>query len=469
MSETGATERIYQDLLKHLLTLQAGDSLPSSRTLVAQHQASPNTIQKVFSRLIQEGKAVSRAGKGLFKAEVAPVVTPQQDYGWQSVLLGASPGVQQDFQSLYTPPPTGLLSLGSGYLDSSLQPTQLLAEAMQKASRRPLVWDRVPPEGLPPLRNWFAGKLGVQASDILITAGAQSALSSIFSVLSHLPNTPVLVESPCHLGTLAILRSQGMKPIPIPMDAHGMRPDLLEQVLQHTPARLLACQPTHQNPTGVCWTLERRQEILRICKKHGVLIIEDGAAQDLSFQGAPPPHLVTLAPEQVIHVYSLTKPVAAGFRIAAIAARGPIRQRLSAALVVGDLFVTGVMQEAALEVVTSKRWPKHLQNLQNILQARQQTLTTELKLRLPAWRIHHTPSGGFYLWVELPEGMDDPSFSLQALQKQVQVSAGQAWFPAEKEGAFLRLSFAGIEQVQIAQAVSGLVEASQNVQANTAS
>ena len=446
-----SSQRIYQELKKLIQTrLNPGDPLPSSRSLVEAHQASPNTIQKVISRLMQEGLVVSRAGRGVFVAEEQKQVIRPSDFGWQSVLLGASPGLQQDFQTLYTPAPAGVIPLGSGYLDASLQPTQHLAAAIQRASRRPLIWDRVPPEGLEPLRNWFAHRLGVQAQDTLITSGAQTALSTIFKVLAHTEGIPVLVESPCHLGTLAILRACGMKPIPVPLDQQGIRTDLLEQVLSHSQARILACQPTFQNPTGICWSEQRRKEVLALCKKYGVLIIEDGATQDLWLDTPPPPHLVTLAPEQVIHVYSLTKPVAAGLRIAAIAARGPLFQRLRTALVVGDLFVTGVMQEAALELVTGPGWNRHLKTIRSTLKERRDLMGKMLKLSLPDWTMRAVPQGGFYIWARLPETLNEEILVSQALQKGVQVNAGHAWFPAEQEGSFVRLSFAGadLEQIQ---------------------
>ncbi|GGJ30948.1 aminotransferase-like domain-containing protein [Deinococcus roseus] len=454
-----SSERIYQELKQHIQSsMKPGAPLPSSRSLVEQHQASPNTIQKVVSRLMQEGLVVSRAGRGVFVAEKPQITSSTADFGWQSVLLGASPALQQDFQSLYTPAPAGVIPLGSGYLDASLQPGALLAAAMQRASRRPLIWDRISPEGLEPLRNWFAQKLGVQAQNTLITSGAQTALSTVFSVLAHSEGLPVLVESPCHLGTLAILRSCGMKPIPVPADHAGMRPDLLEQLLQSTSARILTCQPTYQNPTGLCWPEQRRKDILALCKKHGVLIVEDGATQDLGLDGPPPPNLVKMAPEQVVHVYSLTKPVAAGLRIAAIAATGPVLQRLRTALVVDDLFVTGVMQEAALELVTSAQWSRHLKTVQGTLKERRDVLVGQVQVHLPNWKIQHVPTGGFYIWVKLPEDQDDAVFARLALQHGVQVSAGHAWFPAESEGPHLRLSYAGASLEQIRQGVTTLAD-----------
>ncbi|GEM48750.1 aminotransferase-like domain-containing protein [Deinococcus cellulosilyticus] len=457
-----SSQRIYQELKQQIEDgLKAGDPLPSSRSLVEKHQASPNTVQKVISRLIQEGLVVSRTGRGVFVAERQSPVTQSSDFGWQSVLLGASPGLQQDFQTLYTPAPSGTIPLGSGYLDASLQPTGPLSAAIQRASRRPLIWDRVPPEGLEPLRNWFAHQLGVEAQNTLITSGAQTALSTIFGVLAHTEGIPVLVESPCHLGTLAILRACGMRPIPVPLDQEGIRLDLLEQVLSHSQARVLACQPTFQNPTGICWSEHRRKEVLALCKKYGVLIVEDGAAQDLWMDTPPPPHLVTLAPDQVIHVYSLTKPVAAGLRIAAIAAHGPLLQRIRTALVVGDLFVTGVMQEAALELVTGAPWNKHLKGIRGSLKDRRDLMLKLLRLNLSGWSIGAVPRGGFYIWARLPEHCDEDILVARALQQGVQINAGRPWFPAEQQGPHVRLSFAGVTLEQIQQGLAVLQQVSE--------
>ena len=83
----------------------------------------------------------------------------------------------------------------------------------------------------------------------------------------------------------------------------------------------------------------------------------------------------------VVHIRSLTKASAPGLRIAAVTARGPAAARLRAARIVEDLFVTGPLQEAALEVVGAPAWRAHLRRLRKVLRERRDALVAALPMR----------------------------------------------------------------------------------------
>ncbi|CAM5691147.1 DNA-binding transcriptional MocR family regulator OS=Streptomyces albaduncus OX=68172 GN=FHS32_005815 PE=3 SV=1 [Streptomyces griseoloalbus] len=119
-------------------------------------------------------------------------------------------------------------------------------------------------EGLPELREWFARAIGgpVTAAGVLVTAGGQSALTTALRALAP-PGAPVLVESPTYPGMLAIARAAGLRPVPVPVDADGVRPPLLADAFRATGARVFVCQPLFQNPTGAVLAPERRAEVLR--------------------------------------------------------------------------------------------------------------------------------------------------------------------------------------------------------------
>ncbi|CAM5728799.1 hypothetical protein SBADM41S_12109 [Streptomyces badius] len=168
--------------------------------------------------------------------------------------IGAMRRVVADYQdqmvTLAAPPP-GVIELNGGYLHASLQPERALSAALARAGRRPGAWGRPPTDGLPELRSWFAREIGpaVSAADVLITAGGQSALATALRALAP-PGAPVLVESPTYPGMLAAARATGLRPVPVPVDADGVRPELLADAFRATGARVLVTQPLFQNPTG---------------------------------------------------------------------------------------------------------------------------------------------------------------------------------------------------------------------------
>lgn len=453
-----AADAIHDALRRHLeQALRPGDRLPTTRSLVARFRASPLTVQRALARLAQEGLVLTRPGHGAFVAERRPC-PPEVDHGWQAVVLGESPPVLEEFGEVFAPPGSDVLPLGSGYLDPEAQPGAALAAALARAARRPGAWDRVPAAGLEGLRAWFARELGdATAGDLLVVPGGQAALTTVFRALAR-PGAPVLVESPAHLGTLAALRAQGLRAVPVPTDAEGVRPDLLEAAFRASGARVFACQPTFANPTGATLAPDRRREVLEVARRAGAFVVEDDAARDLAIDGPAPPPLAASDDGHVIHVRSLTKPAAPGLRVAGVCARGPAAERLRSEALVADLFVAGPVQEAALELVSSPAWARHLRALRGVLRVRRDAAVAAVRARLPRARLDLVPRGGFVLWLRLPDGVDEVAFARACAGRRVQVNPGRAWFPADAPRGFLRLSYAAAGPEALARGAAILGE-----------
>ncbi|UQN08135.1 PLP-dependent aminotransferase family protein [Deinococcus sp. QL22] len=441
-------------LLQH--ELGAGEQLPSVRELTRRYRASPVTVSAVLAQLTREGLIVTRPGHGTFKAQ-APAAVQPLDLGWQTVTLSGRPTSPGYVQDLFRPPPPDLLPLGNGYPDETLQPLDLLSQALKAAGSRPGVWSRLPPEGLEALRVWFARALGgeYRASDVLIVPGGQAGLSTALRALLPV-GAPLLVESPTYFGILAAAQAVGVRPIPVPTDAGGVRPDLLDLAFQSTGAKVVYLQPLYANPTGAVLAPERRAAVLAAAERVGAFIIEDDYARDLSLEGGGPPPLALSGEGRVVYLRSLTKAAAPGLRIAALIARGPVLTRLRHARAVEDFFLAGPLQEAALGMLTARGWPRHLKTLRDTLRGRRDTMVRALAQHWPEARLSLVPQGGYNLWVQVPEGLGDLEVVEQAARAGVQVSAGSGFFPAESHEAFVRLSYAAASPAVIEEGVRRL-------------
>ncbi len=415
------------------------------RELVARHRASPVTVQRVLARLSREGLVDARPGRGTFVAE-RPAAEPG-DLDWQALALGARGPVDVDAAALHAHvavPPPGAVPLSSGFPDASLQPTALLAAALARAGRKPEVWSQIPTEGVEALRAWFAREAGGRftAHDVVVCPGGQAALSTTLRALAA-PGDPVLMEAPCYLGALSAARAAGLRPVPVPTDAGGVRPELLERAFAATGARLVVLQPTFANPHGVSLAPERRAAVLDAARAAGAFVLEDDVSRDLALDGPPPPPLAADDPDgHVVHIRSLTKSAAPGLRVAGLAARGAAGARLRAARVVDDFFVAPPLQEAALEVVTSPGWTRHRTRVAAELRIRRAALLAAVRRHLPAARVPAPPAGGFHVWVALPAAVDDVALAAAAARAGLVVTAGRPWFPGEPPGPHLRLGYA---------------------------
>ncbi|WP_435176708.1 PLP-dependent aminotransferase family protein [Actinacidiphila sp. bgisy145] len=504
MNEGSSVDHLVAALRAELAQCPEGARLPSSRALMERHRVSPVTVSRAIAVLVAEGEVASRPGAGVFRTRPHAPHRARGDLSWQEVALCADPapgdgpapppgpGGGRAAPGPHTPlpapvpppapgpqtadasgvlatlavPPPGVIDLVGGYLHASLQPERALAGALARAGRRPGTWERPPVEGIAELRAWFARDIAgpgaaLGGADVLIAAGGQSALGTALRALAA-PGAPVLVESPTYPGTLAAARAAGLRPVPVPVDEDGVRTDLLAQAFRATGARVFVCQPLFHNPTGATLSAERRPEVVRVARAAGAFVVEDDFARRLAHADAPPAPAPLAADDPdgvVVHVRSLTKATSPSLRVGALAARGPVLERLRATQVVDSFFVPRPLQETALELVGSPAWQRHLRTLGGALRERRNAAAEALRRELPALRLR-VPSGGYHLWLRLPDGTDEQALAAAALHAGVAVTPGRPYFAAEAPAPHLRLSYiSAVSTGQLREGVGRLARA----------
>lgn len=446
MPESSTILSLAATLRSHAEHLRPGERLPSTRELVRRHHASPVTVSRAVARLVAEGVVVTRPGDGTYVAEPAESTRAVADLSWQTTALGDRAIDAAALRVYLEPVPPGTIAMAGGYAHASLLPVRDMSAALQRASRRPDAWTRPALFGLPALQSWFAAEIGpsVGADEVLVTGGGQSAMSVAIRALVP-PGAPLLVESPTYPGALAVARAAGVRPVPVPVDEGGIRPDLLEETFALTRARCVYLQPLFQNPTGTVLHAARRREVLRIAARAGAFVIEDDFARYLAHEGdTPRPLILDDDDGRVVYVTSLTKAAAPSMRIGALVARGAAAERVRALHIVDAFFVPRFLQEAALEFVAGPAWQRHLRTLQQLLLRRRQVLVTALARSAPDVEIDRVPRGGMHVWARLPDDVDERHLAEACRRQGVLVSAGRPYFAAEPPGGHLRLSFAGV-------------------------
>ncbi len=445
MTEDTSTDRLTAGLRARARDLRPGERLPSTRELSARHRVSPVTVSRALAGLRAEGVLVTRPGSGTYVAARPPAGPLEgRDTSWQAVALGDRTVDAASVAFLLAPHQAGAISLAGGYPHPSLLPTRALAAALGRAARRPDAGERPPLEGLSGLRAWFARSVdrALGVDDVLVTAGAQSALSAAFRAIAP-AGAPVLVESPTYIGALAAARAARLSPVPVPTDAGGLRIDLLADAFAATGARLLYCQPTYQNPTGSVLAPERRRAVLEVARRAGAFVIEDDYARWLNHErSAPPPLIADDEDGRVVHIASLTKVTSPNLRVGALIARGPVAERLRSLRIVDDFFVPRPLQEAALELVGAPSWRRHRAGLSAVLADRRNVLLAALAEHLPGARLGRgVPAGGLNLWVSLPDHVDDVLLAAACREAGVLISPGRPFHAAEPPRPYARLSF----------------------------
>lgn len=303
----------------------------------------------------------------------------------------------------------------------------------------------------------------MQPHDVLICSSGQAALSTAFRALAA-PGGAVLFEPPTYLGALAAARAAGLRIIPVPVDADGVRPDLLAAAFAQSGARLFYCQPLHANPHGAVLATDRRRAVLDAVAAAGAFLVEDDYARDLTIDGDPPPPLVATAAGRHRHSWARRVHPLADQTRGTRAARGRVsRLRPSGRPASRDPHGRRLLRcrpTSGNRAGTRCRpfLARHLRRVRKALRERRDTLVAAVRESLGAHSLPSVPTGGFHLWVTLPATIDDVALAEQALRSDVIVTAGRHWFPAEPPAPFLRLSYAGAEPTMFAQGVRRLAE-----------
>ena len=195
------------------------------------------------------------------------------------------------------------------------------------------------------------------------------------------------MESPTYWGAITAAAQAGVRVVPVPTGPDGPDPDELDRAFDETGARLFYAQPTYANPTGAQWSTERAEQVLDVVRDHGAFLVEDDWAHDFGITTTPRPVAAHDDAGHVVYLRSLTKSVSPALRIAAVIARGPARERILADRGAESMYVSGLLQAAALDVVTQPAWQTHLRGVREQLRARRDLLVDSLREHAPTAHI----------------------------------------------------------------------------------
>jgi enduracididine biosynthesis enzyme MppQ len=348
----------------------------------------------------------------------------------------------------------GIVDLGPGYLQPSLLPVAPMRQAMSDAleAMGPSALSYGANRGPAPFLSHLAARatrandLPCTEENVLVTAGASQMLHYLSASCCSWARS-VLVEEPTYDLAVKIFRSCHLEVVPVRCDEHGMVPDALHAALRGERAAgrrvgFVYVVPTFHNPTGRVMPLERRERVLEVARGEGLLVVEDNAYLELSYDAEPPPTLLALAGnEGVVQVWSFSKTLGPGLRLGWI-----VQDAESVARMGGEgLLLSGgglnhVMALAVSELYASGAADRHVAWLRQELVARRDALLGALGAAMPAGVRVGAPRGGYFAWVELPAGLSQRALLAAAEEAGISFALGSRFGTAPGQEA-IRLSF----------------------------
>jgi len=367
----------------------------------------------------------------------------------------------------------GLISLSAGYPAPDVFPWDdleaIAAKILSKHDGNTLQYGAT--RGYRPLIEHLLthtlAERGIHAAfdDIIITSGSQQGLDLVGRVMID-PGDSVIVELPTYSGAIAAFHNLGASLAGVPQDDDGIDIAAVDRVAAELaehgrPAKFVYVTPNFQNPAGLLMSRRRRTELLDAARRNNLVILEDDPYGSIYFEDVTTfaetrPIKADDTDGRVIYLGSFSKILVPGLRVAWMVAPAAIAQKVElckqAADISSGVFDQRIVHGALAGGVIDRIAP----GLRAHYQAKRTVMERALASHLSGRVTWTSPRGGFFLWIELPPGVDDRELLDRALAQKVSFVLGSAFFVNGAGHEFARLAFSGITHDQIEQGIARL-------------
>jgi GntR family transcriptional regulator / MocR family aminotransferase len=439
-------EQLEQRLREHVRSgrLAPGARVPSSRALAARLGVSRGVVLEAYGQLVAEGYLVASQGAPTRvasspRSELAPLATGSREPRYPYRLdpgvpdLGAFPRRQwlRSLRTALRDAPFGALGVAD-------------------------------PRGVPELRNALLAYLGrargaaPEPEHTLICAGFTQAFALVCRSLRDRGLERVAIEEPGWATHRLIVEQTGLEAIPVAVDEHGL--DV--EALHASGCETVVVTPTHQFPTGVVLSSERRAALLEWAAEVDGLVVEDDYDSELRYDRAPVGALQGLDPERVCHIGSASKRLAPALRLGWILCPSWLTGELSFAKGLADGGTPVVDQLALADFIARGELDRHLRRVRLDYRRKRQALAAALATSLPGATLTGIPGGVFALAL-LTHPVSEPALLRAAAAAGVWAEglASHRIAGGDGEPTGILLGYANLSEPALARAVALLSEA----------
>ncbi|NDI34067.1 PLP-dependent aminotransferase family protein [Chengkuizengella sediminis] len=450
-------QQIYEDLKRKIMNGEwsVGTKVPSQRDLAKKFQVNRSTLIYAMDELTADGLIESKVGKGTMVVNntwgLLSSISPPD---WNSY---ANSGVYQSnietIQEINRAEMNNeIIRLGTGELSPTLLPTEKMKSFIQNSTKK-LSLSYSEPRGDLYLRKMISEYLkskNIHASpaSILIVSGGLQALQLISLGLLHRGST-IFLETPSYLNSVKVFQSAGMNLFGIRMNDEGILTNFISRLKRQHQGALLYSIPSYHNPTGILMSNSRRRDLINICKKERLPIIEDDVYGDLWFDNLPPDPIKVLDDQGlVLYLGSMSKTLGPGLRIGWIVGPEPVIHRLADIKMQTDYGSSTISQFVVAEWLASGLYEENIQKIRKELKIRRdfmiQILNKHFK-QLTTWKI---PKGGFYIWLHIKKQISMHKLFKKSLKEGVLLNPGYVYDQNDQNHLRLSYSYASLQQLE---------------------
>jgi len=306
----------------------------------------------------------------------------------------------------------------------------------------------------------LSGIHGASPDDVVVTVGGQQALDLLARLFLD-PGDVVLAEGPTYVGALGVFQAAQAQVQHVAMDDDGLIPAALEEAIAAVErsgrrAKFLYTIPTFQNPAGVTLTEERREQVLDICERAGLLVVEDDPYGMLSFEGDAPLPLRARRREGVFYISTFSKTFAPGLRVGWILTPHAVREKLVMLSEANILCPSAFSQGAVAQYLTTMPWREQIKVYREIYRERRDAMLTAMHDLMPPATTWTKPTGGLFVWATLAPGLDSKAMMPRAIAARVAYVPGTGFYADGTGTSNMRLNFSYASPERIREGIRRL-------------
>jgi 2-aminoadipate transaminase len=361
-------------------------------------------------------------------------------------------------------PPPGVLSMMGGFPNPATFQNELLEEIAARLVRDEpgIALQYTAAEGLPSVREYLIERVAAtqgrrpEWSELTVTSGGMECIDLVSRTLLD-PGDAVALEAPTYLGAIMAFAGYEASLTGIPMDEDGVQVGWLEErfAAGYRP-KLVYVIPEFQNPSGRTLSLERRHALVEACRRHGVLIFEDVAYRELSYEPEWLPTLWSLGPDIVLQAGTFSKVFCPGVRLGWAAGPPALVAQLAAAKQNTDQCAGALGQRMVEEYGRAGHFERGVAAARELYASHWTALRGALQTHMPDGCAWSEPTGGMFTWLSLPEGVDSRALRPSALEAGVAYVPGPPFYVSGEGAGELRLSFSSLDEAGLEEATSRL-------------
>ena len=447
-SEVSLYRQIYNKIKQKIIEgeFKVEERLPPIRDMARSLDINPATVVSAYDLLEEEGLIYKKPGSGCY-------ISGDEN------MSGIKIKGQKIFTQGYLKPGEGI-NLATAVPSPSLFPVEEFRAALNHVLERDRgnVFTYQKSRGYTRLRETVSSYMSakgmeVDMGNIQIVSGAQQAIDLLSRQVK--PGETVVMGEPTYPGAISAFTVRGTALRGVSLQEDGMDMEAFQKVLRREDVRFVYVMTAFQNPTGITWSQEKKEKLLKLAVEYDFLIIEDDCVSELYYDNKIPRSLKSMDnTDRVIYIKSFSKIFMPGLRLAFLTVPDQLLSPILSAKYNADISCAGLTQRAFEYFLREENRKDHIEKMRKLFGLRYKFMYEEIQNKLvPAAKPVFKPRGGLYFWVELSENMDGEEIYSKVAKKGVIIFPGKLCQIKGQETNKIRLSFAAADTDEIRKGI----------------